>query len=150
LPGAEVERTVRNRKTLRRAHQRTAQMGVAIVVAPARVVCILAAGRRDLFQGTLEVRNRTRFELDGRDRQRRPTPGHVDDTLLHAALGDDAGYLRRNVDHLRVTLGRDTKEFLEYGHISRYAGVAHTASVPASRLRGPGASSRSSTMAWLA
>src|ERR1035441_7840175 len=65
LPRADVQPAGGYRVALGRAHQRAAQMRVAVFVAPAGVVRIVRVGWRYLFERALEVCHAARFVLQG-------------------------------------------------------------------------------------
>jgi len=64
LPRAEGQRAIHERDRQRRPQQRRAHVARPVVVAPAQVMAVFAAPRRELFEEAVEIGNRAGLELD--------------------------------------------------------------------------------------
>ena len=118
LPSTERQDAAGKRDRQRGTQQRGAHMAGPVVVAPPQVVAILPTTRRQPFEESVEIGDRARLELDGRDA--RSGPDDEDGGNARASLrgqdsrGDPLG------DIPRITLSlRGHLELLRRDHAGR-------------------------------
>lgn len=116
LPGAYPDTTVRHRVTLRRAHERAAQMRVSVLISPPGVVRIVGIGRSNLFESALEIGYTARLKFQRGDAQSRAYAGNVDHPRSDPALRYDARDFRGDIEYVAMAARSDREFLLEDRH----------------------------------
>lgn len=84
-------------------------MGETIAVIPCIIVMVACFLGRKLLQGRLQVRDRARLKLDGRDAGGGTRIRDADDAVLDTGLLDNGGNLGCDVNHIAEALSGDLK-----------------------------------------
>src|SRR6516164_4081162 len=118
LPRPNGDLAARNRVASGRTDKRTAQVRIAILVAPSRIVSIVGIRGGDLIQGSLEVSYTAWFKFQRGNAQGRTDAGDIDDSGFNAAGGHNARHVPSYVDDVTAAAGREANLLLKDLHSS--------------------------------
>ena len=100
----------------RRTQQRRPDVGIAVAIAPARIVGIVGALRRDLLERPPQVLDQPRLILDGRHPAGRARDEDGCRARAQAGVLDLIGYLPGDVDDVGISLGGETELLTDNRH----------------------------------
>lgn len=116
LPRAEGEAAFRDGIGFGGSHEGAAEVGIAVVVAPAGVVGVVGVGGGDGFEGAAEIADAAGFVFDGGDGEGGADSADVDHAGADAARVNDALNLGADVDDVGVAFGVEADAVLMSGH----------------------------------
>jgi hypothetical protein len=107
LPRAEGQRAVDERDRQRRSDEGGAHVARSVVVAPALVVAVLVAARREALEDVVEVGDRARLEFDRGQGSRRSDDEDCRDPVGQEGLSNRASHLGGDVIGVSLAFGGD-------------------------------------------